>query len=137
MVRVCELMVKEVITIEAERTALESVRMMAEKEHESLVVLEHGRPAGMVTERDLVRRIVAEGQDPTRVRVSGVMSKPLITIDPDAQISAAARVMMESKVRRLPVIKDGKLVGMLTSTDYVRFLCTGFTDYYKVIMRYL
>ncbi|MFQ6075110.1 MAG: cyclic nucleotide-binding/CBS domain-containing protein [Candidatus Bathyarchaeia archaeon] len=137
MTKVCELMTREVVTIEANKTALEAAKLMTETERECLVVVDRGKPVGILTERDFVRRIVVNNRDPAQARVSEFMSEPLIMVGPDVRINEAARLMMENNVRRLPVVKDDKLLGIITSTDYVRHLSSGFTDYYKVIMRFI
>lgn len=130
-------MTREVVTIEADKTAMEAARLMTEKERGCLVVIDQGKPVGVLTERDFVRRIVVNNLDPAQTRVSEFMSEPLIKVGPEVRINDAARLMVEQKVRRLPVVKGDQLLGIITAADYVRHLGRDFTDYYRVIMRYL
>ena len=78
-------------------------------------------PVGIVTERDIVRRVVAE-KLPLEAKISTIMSKPLVTVDPDLSLKEAARLMSTNKIRRLPVSKDNKLVGIVVAADFVRNL---------------
>jgi signal-transduction protein with cAMP-binding, CBS, and nucleotidyltransferase domain len=83
----------------------------------SLVVMKEGRPVGILTERDIVNKVVAENEQATKITVGSIMSVPLTYIDPEELVSVAARMMSQKRVRRLPVVKDGRLVGMLTEND--------------------
>ena len=93
----------------------------SQKEVGDLIVVDNEIPVGMVTERDFVRRIIAKGR-PMDTKVSDVMSKPLITISPEASIKAAARKMVKHRIRRLPVLKKHKLVGIIVVSDFARHL---------------
>jgi signal-transduction protein with cAMP-binding, CBS, and nucleotidyltransferase domain len=73
----------------------------------------------MITERDLVRRILAK-KLPYDVKVSEIMTKKLITVDPDMSLKEAARLMSTNKIRRLPVVKENKLVGIVVASDFIR-----------------
>ena len=97
--------------------------VMAKKGIGSLVVVQEGRAVGIVTERDLVSKIIADGLDPAKVLVRDIMSTPLITIQPDAKIAEAARLMNEYKIRRVVVTAaDGSLAGIVTASDLARVL---------------
>ena len=121
MPTVKDLMTKDVLTIEANKTVIEAAALMAQNDVGDLVVMENSTPVGIVTERDFVRRVLAEGK-PTSTRVSEIMSTPLKVIDPEAPIKEAARRMVSKGIRRLAVIKDNKLVGIITVTDFARHL---------------
>ena len=121
MPTVKDLMTKNVVTIDAEKTVVEAAVLMSEKDIGDLVVMEGNTPVGIITERDIVRRVLAE-RKPVSTKVSKVMTTPLKVIDPDAPIKEAARRMVNRKIRRLPVIKDNKLVGILTAADFARHL---------------
>jgi CBS domain-containing protein len=94
---------------------------MSQKEVGDVVVLEGKMPRGIVTERDFVRRVVAKKR-PLDTKISDVMSKPLITISPDASLKEAARKMVNKGIRRLPVVKQHKLVGIIVVSDFARHL---------------
>ena len=121
MPTVKDLMTKNVLTIDASKTVIEAAVLMSQNEVGDLVVMENNIPVGIVTERDFVRRVLAVGKS-TRTKVSEVMSTPLKVISPEAPIKEAARRMANKGIRRLAVIKDNKLVGIITATDFARHL---------------
>ena len=87
-----------------------------------VVVDDSDKPVGVITLRDLGRRIVAAKLDPTAVKVADIMSKPPITIDHHLFVEDAARLMAQKDIKRLPVVADGKLVGIITSADLTRYI---------------
>lgn len=101
-------------------TAQAAAKLMKQEDVGSLIILEDGRAVGMITEKDLVQKVVAEGRSPSKVRVANIMSTPLVTIGPMESVSDAAKKMANLKLRRLPVVKDGKLVGVLTENDVLK-----------------
>jgi CBS domain-containing protein len=119
MPSVKDIMTKQVVTLEANKTVFEAAELMAEKSLGALIVVIKGFPVGIITERDIVRRIVAK-QSALDVKVSEVMTKTLITVDPDTSLREAARIMSANRIRRLPVLKDNKLVGIVVASDFVR-----------------
>jgi CBS domain-containing protein len=119
MPTVKDIMTKEVVTIDVEKSVFEAAQLMAAKELGCLIVMDKALPVGIITERDIVRRIVAK-RGSADLKVSEVMSKTLITVDPDTSLKEAARVMSTNKIRRLPVLKQDKLVGIVVSSDFVR-----------------
>lgn len=121
MPTVKDLMTKNVVTIDANKTVVEAAALMSENDIGDLIVMEGNTPVGIVTERDFVRRVLAEGKS-TESKVSEVMTRPLKVIDPDAPIKEAARRMVNKRIRRLPVIKDNKLVGIITAADFAKHL---------------
>jgi CBS domain-containing protein len=121
MPTVKDLMTKGVLRIDAQKTVFEAAELMCQKEVGDLVVTDGEMPRGIVTERDFVRRVVAKRRS-LDTKVSEIMSKPLITIDPDAPLKEAARKMVKNRIRRLPVLKDHKLVGIIVVSDFARHL---------------
>ena len=121
MPTVKDLMTKDVLTIDVSKTVIEAAALMSQNDVGDLVVMENNTPVGIVTERDFVRRVLAVGKS-TSTKVSEVMSTPLRVIDPEAPIKEAARRMVHKGIRRLVVIKDNKLVGIITATDFARHL---------------
>jgi len=116
-----DLMTKQVITIDLNKTVFDAAVLMSEKEIACLVVMDDKTPIGIVTERDFVRKVVSK-KIPLNDKISEIMSKPLITIDPDSSLRDAARLMINNKIRRLPVVKENKLVGILVASDFARQL---------------
>jgi CBS domain-containing protein len=121
MPTVKDFMTTTVLTINVQGTALEAAKLMHQADVGDLVVMENNVPKGIVTERDLVRRVMAQ-RKPLETKVSEVMSDPLITIEEDCSIRDAARKMVKYKIRRLPVTKKNVLVGILVSSDFARHL---------------
>ena len=87
-----------------------------------LVVMSDGKLVGILTERDLVQKVLAFGKNPNETAVSKVMSAPVITVRPDATLSEAAKLMVANRIRRLPVVDGSKVVGMLTTTDFAKYM---------------
>ena len=121
MPSVKDLMTKNVITIDLQKSVFDAAVLMSEKRIGCLVIVDGEEPVGIVTERDFVRRVVAKNL-PLETTVSEIMSQPLITIDPDASLREAARLMLNNKVRRLPVVKENQLVGIIVIADFARQL---------------
>lgn len=121
MPKVEEFMTKGVLTIDEEKTIFEAAELMTMKEVGDVVVVQGEIPRGIVTERDFVRRVVAKRR-PLDTKISDVMSRPLITISPDASLKEAARKMVKHGIRRLPVLKSHKVVGIIAVSDFARHL---------------
>lgn len=113
-----------IATVPPEATVLEAIRRMAAEGRGSMLVARDGllkECLGIVTTSLIFRRVLAEGLDPARVLVSEIMTPaPLVTIDLDATTREAAALMLRHNIRRLPVVKSGALVGIVTSKDLLR-----------------
>ena len=112
-----DFMTKEVVKIDATKSALDAVKLMAEREVGSLVVMDGNKPVGIITDRDVMVQVVAKGLEPSRVKVSEFMSKPLVTVGLDTPMIEIAKLMKEHGIRRVPVVERGEIVGIVTSTD--------------------
>lgn len=113
-----DVMSSPVITIEENETADKAARLMARHNVGCIVVIgKQGKPLGVVTERDLVVRVLARNNQPSKLVAKEVMSSPLITVDPDETLSEAARRMSRINIRRLGVMYKGNLVGLISSKD--------------------
>jgi len=119
MPSVKEIMTQAVATIGAGATVLEAAKLMHQQDVGDLVVMDGGAAKGIVTERDLVRRVIAQRKS-FDTKICEVMSNPLITIEQGCSLRDAARKMVKYKIRRLPVTQDGKLVGILAASDFAR-----------------
>ena len=122
MPKVSEIMSKEVTSLEFDRTAKEAAKVMEEGGFGCLLVTQKGNVVGIVTERDLVRKVLAKNGDPNKIKLQDIMSKPVITVSPSMQVGDASRLMSEKRIRRLPVMDGGLLVGIITTTDIARYL---------------
>ena len=119
MPTVKDIMTENVVSIGPDDSVFEAANLMSSNQVGSLVIVNGEETVGIVTERDIVRRVVAK-KLPLETKISEVMSKSLITIGPDASVKEAARVMSSNKIRRLPVLKQNKLVGIVVASDFVR-----------------
>jgi CBS domain-containing protein len=120
--RVKDVMAKEPVMVESERTVKETAIVMDRSGHGCLLVTSGGRIVGIITERDLVRRALAKGGNMIRTKIKNIMSSPLIVVEPDTSVEEAAKVMAKHRVRRLPVVGPGGLAGLITVSDIARYL---------------
>ena len=82
-----------------------------------IIVDDDAKPIGIITERDIVRKVLAEYKDPKNVRASDVMSQPLVTVGPEVHVSEASLIMAKYNIRRLPIVVDNRLTGIVTLKD--------------------
>ncbi|MEM1589985.1 MAG: CBS domain-containing protein [Candidatus Bathyarchaeia archaeon] len=115
-----DIMVTDVVTVEPNVNIRSAVGVMNDFEIGCLVVVENGHVVGIVTERDVLKRVIVDGRNPEETTVREVMSKPPITISPEADLETAIAIMFKHKIKKLPVVENGKLVGLITFTDLVR-----------------
>jgi CBS domain-containing protein len=116
-----EVMTSNPSTIEADGFVVEVAKIMKAEDAGVVPVTENGRLIGMVTDRDIAIRVVAEGKDPQSTSIREVASTDLVTIDPEQDLDEALRLMAQHKVRRLPVVEeDGRLVGVIAQADVAR-----------------
>ncbi len=115
-----EIMTKTPVIGDPEMTVREAAKIMKAEKVGSLIIALEGVPMGIVTERDLVNKVVSENKSPSKVKIKEVMSSPLITVGPRESVAEAASKMSALKVRRLPVVKRGKLIGVLTESDILK-----------------
>ena len=119
-----DIMTKYVVTIDANRTSLEAAKVMAEKGISSLIVLKDQDPVGIVTERDFVKKICIKELNISRIKVNEIMSKIRTFADPETPIEVAVQRMLNHKIRRLPIMENNKVVGIITVTDLAKYLRT-------------
>lgn len=113
-----DVMSSPVVTSQENAPISEVARLMDEDDLGCIIVTnKQGKPLGIITERDLVGRVLAKNAKPDSMKASEVMTSPLITVDPDNQIAEVARIMSRLNVRRLGVIYKGRLVGLISSKD--------------------
>ena len=116
-----ELMVKKVVTVKASDKVIDAVELMNKHEIGCLIVVNDEKAVGILTERDMLKRVLAKSKDPKKTKVEQVMSVPLITTKPQNEVEDTARLMFKSEIKKLPVVEDGQLLGLVTLTDLVRF----------------
>jgi len=115
-----DVMVENVVTIDEEATVRKAVELMNKHEIGCLIAMRKGKPSGILTERDLLKRVLADAKDPEKTKVLDVMSKPLVVGKPHMDVEDAARLMFKMKIKKLPVVEKGRLLGLVTLTDLVR-----------------
>ena len=118
--KVEELMTRDPVTLGPESTCSEAARLMKREDCGSLPVVKDGRLVGIVTDRDIVVRGVAGGKDLAQLAVSEIMTPGPTTVAPDMKAEDASKLMSEKQVRRLPVVENGRLVGILAIGQVAR-----------------
>ena len=108
---------KGVIQVESDCIVAVAARKMRDDKVGGLMVVENNTLVGIFTERDLMSRVVAEGLDPDKIKVSEVMTLSIATLSPETSVSIAANIMSQNRIRHLPVLQDGKLYGVISSGD--------------------
>lgn len=124
-------MTKDIPTIDSEASALETAKVMAESRDAYLIVLRKAQPVGIVTEGDLLRKVMAVQREPSEVKTSEIMSAPLVTIDPDEPVNVAIQVMVDKDIRRMPVVRGSIIYGVIT----MRGLVSHFNDYNERVVK--
>lgn len=120
--KVRDVMSSPVVSVLPTDSVFEAASKMMSHGVGAVVIESGGKPEGIVTERDLIRRVLMEGKDPKKVACREIMSKPLITIDPEASILKAITLMKEKEIRRIVVVKGGRTVGIVTEKELIRNL---------------
>ena len=116
-----DVMTSNPCTIDAEKSVAYAAKMMREEDVGLAPIVEGDKLIGMLTDRDIAIRVVAEGRIPDQVTVREVASKQVVTIDPQQDLDEALRIMAKHQVRRLPVVEeDGRLVGVVAQADVAR-----------------
>ena len=122
MGQIRDIMEKNVITIENDKTAQEAAKIIGEKDISFLVVINDGIPQGVLSESDFVRKVAAEDKKSSDIKVSDIMSYKFRSVDPTTTIEDAVQKMLNKNIRRLLVIDNEKLVGVITQTDLASYL---------------
>lgn len=120
-IKVEDIMVKDVITIEKGKSIVDAAKLMKQNKIGSVVIIEKKKAVGIITERDLVRKAIADNN--ISKKVEELMSKPIIVVRPETSIEDASKVMSENKIKRLLVIdRDDSLLGIITEDDIIKIL---------------
>jgi CBS domain-containing protein len=117
MVFVRDMMTRDVVVVDPDRTVLEAAKRMAAKKIGGLVVVEYGRPIGLLTDRDILWKVTAKGKNPSKINVREVMASPVFTVSPLTTLRAAARVMLDRNTRWLVVTRLDNVQGVITASD--------------------
>ncbi len=117
-----DVMTKNVITVDFSAPVKKVAELMDKHDIGCIIVMNKGKPIGIITERDMLKRVLLQFRDPRMTRVNDIMSTPLIASDPETNVREAVRLMNERRIKKLPVVKASHLIGLLTITDLVRSL---------------
>ncbi len=117
MPQVRERMTKKVVTIQPGTTVVDAAKTMIKEEKGPVPIVEGDRPVAIVTDRDLIARVIAEGRDPRATKVDDVASKDLVTIEPDKDVDEARALMSQRELDRILVTQGGRLVGIISEAD--------------------
>jgi predicted transcriptional regulator len=113
-------MIEKVVTVDSGAKIKDAVEVFNENHCSSLIILQNKKPVGIITERDILKKVIPTCQDPSKINVQSVMSFPLIVGKPQMKLPEAARIMLEKKIKTLPVVDKEKLVGIVTLSDMIR-----------------
>lgn len=120
-VRVRDLMIKNVVTLPCTATAFEAAKTIKAQKVGCVVVTHDSKKLdGIITSKDIVKRVIAEGKDPKKVKLRDVMSRVVHIVSPETHISEAVKMMARHDVRRLPVVDNGKLIGIITDKNVIK-----------------
>lgn len=119
-VLVKDIMSKPAYSIDINKTAEDAAKLMRKIRRGFLVVVEKGKPVGVISDSDLIEKVIAKNAMPKKVKIKNLMSRPIITVSPDEDILTATRKMKTSNIHRLPVVTNGRLVGVISMTDIAR-----------------
>jgi CBS domain-containing protein len=119
--KIHDVMIREVITLGENATVKEAAEIMNRFEIGSLIIVDKGKAVGIVTERDLLKRVVARARDANTTKVKEIMTTPLVVVEPSMDLEKAVRQMFQMKIKKLPVVDGKRLVGLVSLTDIARF----------------
>jgi CBS domain-containing protein len=113
-------MVKEVVTVQKDVSAHDAVKLMNKNRIGCLIAVYNGEVLGILTERDLLEKVLEKCKNPKENKVSEIMTRQVVLGKPDMELVAATRLMFENKVKRLPILEENRLMGLITLTDIAR-----------------
>ncbi len=127
MISVKNIMTKDVITINQNSSLKESANLMASKSVSSLVVLEKDKPIAIISENDIIKGVISK-----KSKVKDIMDNEFIIISPQTKFSEISKSLREQKIKRFPVVENGKLIGLITETDIVE-ATRDFTRFHQIV----
>lgn len=118
-------MTKNVITLHKDSSVYDLAKLMDQNSIGCVVITEQEKPIGIVTERDIITKCLAKELSPKETKAKDIMSSPVINIEPNVEMVEAARLMVSRMIRRLPVVENNKLVGIITTADMIKEVSKG------------
>jgi CBS domain-containing protein len=134
--RVVDAMNRNLISVDGKVSVSEASALISKEGSGCAIILRNGRPIGMMTERDVTYKVAAKELNPKNITAEDIMSSPLVEIDPDADLIEAANLMDKNKIRRLAVVSQGILYGIISALDIARNLEGYFDNELRKIMRH-
>ena len=119
---VSEIMSKDVVTVENNKSVFDACNIYRECGVGSLVVMKEGIVVGILTERDIIERVIVDQKDPKETKVEEIMSKDIKTVHASARVEKAVEIMRQNKIKKLPVILNNNIFGIVTITDVANIL---------------
>ena len=113
---------KSVVVIDPKDSVKKAASLMASKDIGCIVPVETGRPVGIMTERDILKKVTAKGIDPKSISVEDIMTRDIISLDSQRTVEEAVDLLEKKKIKRLPVIEKNNLIGIVTLTDLIKCL---------------
>lgn len=121
VIKIRDIMTSPVITMRKNAKVSEAASAMCAHNIGSLIVVDREeKPVGIITERDMIRKVVVTCKNPKAINVTQIMSSPLVTGNPDMDLENAAKLMIKKEIKRLPIVEEGRLAGIATFTDLIR-----------------
>ena len=122
MGQIRDIMCKDVITVEDDKSAADAAKIISDNDISFLVIIKDGLPIGVLSEKDFVRKLAAVNKNASETPISEIMSYIFRWVEPTTPIEDAIQKMLNNNIRRLLVLEDGKLVGVITQTDLAAYL---------------
>lgn len=117
MLTVGKIMSRNILKVDANTSVTEAAKIMRDKKVGCLLIEQNRKLTGIITEADIVRKIVADGKDPINTQVTAIMNSPIVTIDAEKSIIEANDLMDQGQIRHLAVAEEGRIVGIVSSRD--------------------
>jgi CBS domain-containing protein len=127
----------EIWTVPPDTKVYDAIKMMADKNVGALPVMQNDKLVGIISERDYTRKVILQGRSSKQTRVSEIMSTNLIVTHPNESLTGCMRVMTDKRIRHLPVVEDGKLVGMLSIGDALKWVISAQTATIEHLEQYI
>ncbi len=121
MDKISKIMSRKVKTVSKNDSIIKVAKLMFKGNVSCVVVIEKRKPIGLVTERDLAIRVLDKNEKIKDLKVINIMTSPILTIEPEKDIYYANEVMRRNKIKKLPIVKNGKLIGIITQTDVLNY----------------
>jgi CBS domain-containing protein len=118
--RAQDVMVKDIVKVDSRTLVDHAVKVMNKNDIGCLIIEDNGETRGIVTQGDMLKKVLEKAKDPRKLVVSDIMTKKLVVGNPGMEIHEAARLMFKKKIKKLPIVENGKLVGLITLTNIAR-----------------